>query len=238
MDQEVSLAVQLANDESEADLSEYEIGDIIQIQTGRILDNNGNPVTNNTQVTFTLTTISNNEIINQRELDTTTKSGIASINTTLDNAGTLTISGLISDNLETQQSRIEIIDISTGSDPTETPATDNNSPDSNLPDVITTLAQGEVSFWLWVILVIISLFISFLALQVGINTGQVRWGIRNAFTSFIGGLLLITVLSSGLAYYQELLSTLSLWEVVIITIIASLLGWLAGILWRLFSPSL
>jgi hypothetical protein len=42
-------------------------------------------------------------------------------------------------------------------------------------------------------------------------------------------------LSSGIEPVRSMLKVLSLWEVAVITMIGSLIGWLSGVIWRFLS---
>jgi len=246
-DQIVNLSVEIAdqqtntNEDNQAEVTEfeYEIGDTIHIQSSMVLDQNGNSVPDNTLAIYTMTVINNNEIVSQREISSKTNDGVASATVTLDNAGALTINATIGDSLESTELKLEIIDVN--NIPVETEVVPDSTEESDQPqsipnyDIVTALKFGDVTMSLWLLLVLMNAFVSVFAYQAAINSGQVRWGIRHAFTTFIGGILIIIFLSSGMDFVRSMLKDLSLWEVAVLTIIGSLIGWLFGVIWRYLS---
>jgi beta-N-acetylhexosaminidase len=235
VDLRVELADQATNPHEEVAVIEYESGDTILIQTNSILDHNGNIVPDNTPATFSLTTINNNEIISQREISALTANGIAAVNVTLDNAGALSIISLIADSLTTEPLKLDIIDVNNPAG-TEVVYVPGNGVGQdgilNQSEMLIALSRGEVTIGLWFLLVMIAVFISIFAYQIAVNSGQIRWGIRYAFTTFIGGVLMITLLSSGAGMVTEILRSKTLWQVAIITAIGCLMGWLVGMIWK------
>jgi len=238
-DQIINLSVELAdqatNPHEEITVIEFEVGDTILIHTSSILDHNGNHVPDNTTAIFSLTTINNNEIISQREISALTISGVASANVTLDNVGALTINTLIADSLESEALKLDIIDVNNV--PTETevvylPGDGDQKNVLNKSEMLIALSRGEVTIGLWFLLVMIAIFISIFAYQIAVNSGQIRWGIRYAFTTFIGGVLMITVVSSGAGVVAGKLRSMTLWQVAILIAIGCLLGWLTGMIWK------
>jgi beta-N-acetylhexosaminidase len=246
-DQIVDLSVEIADqqnnteEDNQAEFTEfeYEIGDTIHIQSSIILDQNGNPVPDNTLAKYTMTVINNNEIVSERVISSQTNDGVASATVTLDNAGALTINATIGDSLESTELKLEIIDVNNIPVETEVVPDPTEEPDQPQPipdyDIVTALKTGDVTMSLWLLLVLVNTFVSVFAYQVAINSGLVRWGIRHAFTTFIGGILAIIFLSSGIDLVRSMLKVLSLWEVAVITMIGSLIGWLSGVIWRFLS---
>ncbi len=234
------LADQITSEEEDEqttpEVFEYEIGSALLIETSNILDQNGNPVPDNTLVNFSLTTINNNEIINQREILSQTNDGVASTIVTLDNAGALTIDSLVANIVESESLKLEIIDVNTIPVETATAIVTEEAPAQATPvpqnDMLTALSEGDVTIGLWILLVMISVFISIFAYQIAANSGQIRWGIRYTFTTFIGGILMITFISSGIELAENSLKGMTLWEVAIVTVLGCLFGWLFGIIWK------
>ena len=239
-----SLADQEVVDGEEIiEVTEFDIGSTLQIESNSILDKNGQSVPDKTGVNFTLITIDNNEIINEREILTETDNGIATAIVTLDNAGAVTVSATVSETVISEVLKLDIIDINTI--PTEVVITETPEPETQpteqpysfTNEILAALAAGQITMSLWLLMVTITLFVSIFVYQVAINSGMIRWGIRLAFTTFIGGVLAIITVSSRVAFAFIFPGQINVWQIVLVTIVGCLLGWFLGIIWKMFSKN-
>ncbi|MBT3240494.1 MAG: hypothetical protein HON98_01245 [Chloroflexi bacterium] len=221
----------------------YQIGDTILLETGLIFDQNGNSISDNTPVSFVLTSLGSEN--NSKEIPAPSLDGKARISLVLDIPGSIDIqanTGLIPSFSEVL--RVEVTAPENGQVPvpseTETAVGDTPEPTETTPisgqnSFEETLSQGKIAEGHWLLLIMVNLFIALFAYQLGATTGRVRWGIRWALTAMIGGLLIITFLSFGMNGSAEFIVEFKLWGVVILTVIGALLGWGFGWLWYLFA---
>lgn len=220
-------------------IPEHFLGDPITVITGAIKDNNNQPVPDNTEVILSLssTTIEGN--IFQRELSAMTRDGITQFSLVLEIPGDLTIQA----HAGTPPASSEVIDINVADPFGQGPLV---QPTSSLPADITqqpplatppveapnsSLDEGYINAWHWVLLILVSTFVSLFAYQIGTTSGKVRWGVRWALTAFIGGMLATMYFSFGLAGSPDFISNFRIWGLVIATAIAALIGWGLGWVW-------
>jgi beta-N-acetylhexosaminidase len=226
------------------DAEEYFVGDPIIIQTGAILDHNGHPVGDDIPTKFILTTTNIEGNTSQREINTVTLNGKASTSFVLDTPGTLRIQA--SSGTPEALSTAVSLDVTSRGDGgggvivvvTETPSPDSSpflipTPEPGEPvNINATLEEGRLHPVHWFLLVLVAAFASLFAYQVGAVAGQVRWGVRWALTSFIGGLLVVSYLAFGLGGSEAFIMKYTLWGIVIGTLAGNLVGWGLGVLWR------
>ncbi|HKJ27378.1 MAG TPA: glycoside hydrolase family 3 N-terminal domain-containing protein, partial [Anaerolineales bacterium] len=216
--------------------AQYSQGDTVIMETGIILDYNGNPTPDNTLVRFTILTTNPEGVTNQREQTSITVDGVARISYLLDTAGSLRVqasSGEPPANSEEVQ-----IDISVNEefDETEVPT---NTPEPTLPleetpQVTPTpeIPPREHTLIDWLLSLVVIIFVSLFAYQGGALAGQVRWGVRSGLTALIGGLLANAYISFNLPGAAALVQDYHIWGIVLSVAGGSLLGWGAGLLWR------
>jgi beta-N-acetylhexosaminidase len=218
---------------------EYRIGDTIIIETGMVLDHNGNPVPDSTPVQFLLNTTTADGSTSPRELDTFTTDGMARTSFILDTAGTLEIQAASGD--PAALSEIVQIDVADTGEAGPIVVVTRTPPPTNVLTQITPLATPDgdlivppdkITLGDWLLNLLVIIFISLFAYQVGAMAGHVRWGIRWGMAALIGGLLVNTYLSFDLPGATDLISNFQIWGIVISTAIGTLFGWLVGFLWR------
>lgn len=220
---------------------EYRTGDTVVIQTGRILDNNGHQIPDNSLVRFSITTTTTEGTTNQREITVLTISGEARTSIILDTAGITQIQASIGD--PSPESEIIQIDVAVGEEvtglPTDTvspgdeegtPPADGGESNGNDPPPRDYTSLGD-----WLVTLFVTVFIGLFAYQAGALAGQVRWGVRWGLAALIGGLAVNTYLSFNLPGVAALITRYQIWGIVICTMIGAFLGWGAGVLWRRFS---
>lgn len=218
---------------------EYRIGDIIPLRTGLILDHNGNPVPDGTQVAFIFSVGSESTSIRQIEY---TSEGKAKTVFSVNNSGTLDIH-VESENAISNTLRIEIPASSSNgqatempNEPTETPAPiPTLEPTEQVTQTITPEPEEErPGFTDWLIAFLISLGIAWSAYQLSAFIGQIRWGVRAAFIAFCGGLLAYSYVTLELPGSEILLSRSIASAVSLSTFSGSILGLLIVIIWKNF----
>jgi beta-N-acetylhexosaminidase len=212
----------------------YEVGDVLEIHTGIIIDHNGNPVPDGTPVQFV--------IISQGETNylppVETEGGRASTSYLIDQRFDFSIQA-ISSPAESMQLSISVKGDSSVLEEgqlTSTPATSTPtvSPTSaTSPAAVTTPeTPGEpaVSAWnLWFLSLLETIAIALIAYQTGAMLGFVRWGIRWGISAFIGGLVVYNYLMLGLPgsswFY---ISDQSPMKFGLVVLFGSLVGWAAA----------
>lgn len=260
-EQMIPLALDLPSTEQEEELvaeptpiAEYQIGDIVPLRAGVILDHNGHPVPDHTPVQFGVTVNGQETAI----LSSTTIDGIARISYELEQSGLVAIHAT-SASASSNELRFEIpvveVEVPPTSTQTETP-TPTLTPSSTATEVIPTLtATATVTATAtatststpipspetepippstdlrdWAIAVLITFGIAWLVSRFGALIGHVRRGIRWGLSSAITGLLTYTYTVSNLPGTEWALESRFHWGVYIITAAGALLGWLLGFL--------
>lgn len=214
---------------------EFVTGDSITMETSIILDFNKNPVPNGTLVRFSLRTTTTDSTISQREVTGTTINGIVKVSTILETPGILEIQA--SSGEPPLLSAISQFDIGS-SIPDEVP-TLVVTEDVQLEEtpvgedgVEEPIRSNQTTMEDWLLVLLTTGFLSLVAYQSGANTGQVRWGMRWALTSLIGGMVVNIYLSFDLPGSEALLLEYEVWGIVVLTAIGAATGWFAGWIWQ------
>lgn len=215
----------------------FNLGNIIPVRTGVILDHNGHPVPDGTQVMFI--TLINGEVSGLPQA-VSTHDGIA--RTTIQ----VTSPGLLEIRAESEPAKVSQIlrfDIPGGQEahitvtpteiPTQTPTlalVPTPLPTTVNSQAFPPQARPYLSDWLAVMLLVSGL--SLASYKLAAYLGQVRWGVRGGFLVLIGGLLAYSYLALDLPGAGELMDNSGAWGIVLVT----LMGCVAGILvtwgWR------
>jgi len=212
-------------------------GDSITLTTGRIVDYNGNRVPDDTLVRFSLNTTSQEGVTSQRELTALTTDGIAQTTFILDTAGTLRAQAASGD--PPAVSNQVQIDIASASGAAST----QDEQEEPTPVVVPTLDLNDLpipeqparelnNLLDWLLSMVVIAFLSLFAYQFGALAGQVRWGVRWALTSLIGGLLVNAYISFNLPGAALLVSEYHIWGIVLGVAGGCLIGWAIGLAWR------
>ena len=207
-----------------------------------ILDYNGNAIPDNTPVRFIITNTIEG-VAAQRDIFTTSVNGTAQTTLLIETGGTLEIvvtSGEPPASSEPLQFEIPLeggeVIITATSEPTEEP-TPEPSPTAPSPGETQEPPRTQTTFGDWVLALLITIFVSVLVYQVGAFSGQVRWGIRWALCTLLGGLTANTYLGLELPGSAEIISSSDTWGVVMITLLGAFIGWGIGWLWRILAKN-
>jgi beta-N-acetylhexosaminidase len=221
-------------------LPEFEIGDLIAVRTGVILDHNGHPVPDDTpvQFIFTIGGVPNFQ-------NATTKDGIARTTGLVNGSGTLEIRAESIDARVSDVIRYEIPPeggIPTMATPTPVPA-DTTTPEPTLTPTLATPVslqpedQGQTDLGDWFLALILAAATSIGIYWLTAYFGVVRWGIRSGFLALIGSLLVYTYFALGLPGSDRILHSAGTLGLLFFTILGSSLGWSAAWSWRRFESN-
>jgi len=209
---------------------EFDIFDAIQVSTDIILDHNNHPVPDHTPVQFSIVQNDHEEYFVIAE----TTNGIASIDVTLDQTGSVRISA-VSETAFSEELTLNVI-----GNLSETPSiteTTTNTPEPSItasppPPTSTTIPPSQpqikhliTDIYDWMIAVLLSIFFGLIAYRTGAIVGKVRWGIRWGLSSIIGGMLFYFLVSLNFSLSTKILSNYERWGVTIVVLIGALLGW-------------
>ena len=215
---------------------EYQVGNVIPLRTGTILDHNGNPVPDGTPVQFIFTTSGET---NSVAIQTgTTLSGIARTTFLINTPGNLEISAesenarSINLNLDIPAPDGEQVIVITltvtptptpTNTPTPTPTITPTPPPLPPPPPVERPGASD-----WVVAVLISSVIAWAAYRAAILIGYVRWGVRAGLLALIGGLLAYTYIAFRLPGSDFLVGDSALRGVLISSIGGAFSGVAAG----------
>jgi beta-N-acetylhexosaminidase len=216
---------------------DYGVGDTVVIETEVILDHNGHQVPDNTPVTILLDTTTADGSSSPREISSITLAGIARTSFILENAGVLEIQVTSGD--PAALSEVVQIDVAdTGETGPVVVVTGTPAPTdpAQATPIVTPEGPSEptdkITLGNWLLALMVIIFISLFAYQIGATAGHVRWGVRWGLAAMIGGLSVNTYLSFDLPGASALILDYQLWGIVISAAVGSLLGWLFGLVWR------
>lgn len=218
------------------------LGETITLRTGVIVDKNRHPVPDGTPVQFLFTSsASGGDLVQQVSAETV--DGAASTVYRIQTTGNLEIRvvsapALLSRELRlniTSSGEVMITAVTPTSQPTVTPTpTATLSPTPTATPMPSPTPQpvpnpGSLQ-WISAVLLIGAAVIA--ALYLGRSTGSLRWGVRWALTTAIGGLSAYSYLSSGMPGAEDFLKRFGNAGITWLTVLGVLLGWLAGYTWR------
>ena len=218
----------------------YAQGDNVIFETGIIRDYNGNPVPDNTLVRFSMVSINLEGNSSQREQSSFTVDGVARINYLLDTAGTLQVQ--VNSGDPAASSSQVLIDVAANGGIAES-TEEINTPEPTTPTVETPQVEvtpepppRELNTLVdWLLSLVVIVFMSLFAYQGGALAGQVRWGVRWGLTALLGGLFANAYISFNLPGAASLIREYHIWGIVLGVAGGCLIGWGAGLLWRLLS---
>lgn len=247
-DPEIQISLQLDVENGEVSTPEitpsptappdYRIGDVIPLRTSIILDHNGNPVPDGTQVIFIFSFGS--ETTNFRQIEFSSD-GRAATAFSINNSGTLDVH-VESENATSNTLRFDIPASQTNGlvtteveQPTQTMEPSQTIQPTSAPTTpIPPLEPQDrpPGFTDWLIALLISVSIAWSTYQLSAFIGHVRWGARGAFSSFCGGLIAYSYLAFELPGSEVLLNRSIASAVFISTLSGALAGLLFVLIWK------
>lgn len=215
----------------------FNIGDVIPVRAGLILDQNGHSVPDGTPVEFVLTIAGEPSASRQSEF---TKSGIARTSFTISTPGTIEIIA-ISEAATSETLRIEVP--SPNEEPalqnlTETPLVSQSPPVTQVfiiqPREPTENTSHPRTFGVndWIMAAFISIAIAWSSYRLGALMGQERWGMRAGFLAFIGGLLAYTLLVFVMPLNIAANKVSVPRSVFLITVSGAIIGLMVSLAWK------
>ena len=215
----------------------FKIGDVIPFRTGVIVDQNGHAVPDGTPVEFDFTLSGQNAPTRQVQ---STKDGIAHTSYTVTNSGTLDVQA-VSEPAKSDVLKLEIPGPGEGTlSPTET-ATPNFTPTATAtaPLTISAIAPfvppAKPEIGDWVMALLLTSGISWLAFKFMSNTSGSRWGVRSGLLVLVGGLAAYCYLALQLPGSQSMLKDSVPQGVLLATIFGAIIGLIIAWFWRSFS---
>jgi beta-N-acetylhexosaminidase len=214
------------------------IGDTLPLRTGVILDHNGHPVPDNTIVHF-ITTHGEGSL--PQTVEAQTVQAIARTTIRVDAAGPLEI------RVESEPAKnSNVLKFNTPPQPgTQTPPTPTNTPSpsptitpsSTITPTTVVIIQpppprGRTDMTDWLLAILLTAALGAVTYWFAAAIGQVRWGVRGALLTVIGGLLAYSYLALDMPGSNVLVQHTGTWGVVLISVLGAGLGWGAAWGWR------
>jgi len=214
----------------------FEVGDLIPVRTGIILDHNGHPVPDNTPVDFILL-LGETQTSIQTAI---TQAGIARTSFLVEASGTLEILANSDPAMESTEIKFDIPPgiVATSASPPIIPATESPTLEplpTSTPTSEPTLAPpapNSPDFIDWFLALVVAAMTGTGSYWISKMLGGYRWGVRSSLLALSGGLLGYTYLALELPGSVQFLQSTGTWGVVIVTILGSGLGWGAALSWH------
>ncbi|MEX2144366.1 MAG: glycoside hydrolase family 3 N-terminal domain-containing protein [Anaerolineales bacterium] len=218
----------------------YRAGDLLSMQTGPILDHNGNIVPDNTPVTFNISIVTEGTTLT-RQISATTRQGLAAGSYSIEEEGILDIIASSGDPAARSATlRFDVIGINPEGlalQATQTAQAELSATAAVQPTQGTVFVEPEpepvrAGVVEWFLSTLVSALAGYFAYQAGSRLDRKRWAVRWGLTTLIGGLAVGSYLSFDLPGSQALLANGGTWGVVLSALAGAGLGWLAGWVWR------
>lgn len=221
---------------------EFKIGDTLPIRTGVILDHNRHPVPDGTLVRFIIRAEA--ETSTTQQIEATTVGGIARTSYRIPANGFLDIR-VISEPAVT--SDILQLDVPLGAAAAITAVAPSPIPsETAVPSItpVTTATStpeppsgktGQPTFWEWLLVVMIIGIGTALVYNLGRKIHSIRWGVRWAFCSLIGGLASYIYMTANFPGGHAWLNLTGTTGLMVIVILCMSLGLAAGVMWHAVS---
>lgn len=214
----------------------FRIGDTITVRTGVILDHNQNPVPDGTGVRFTLSASGEGGLI--QEVNALTFQGVARASFRIDRPGLLelravsepaTTSVVLQLNVSGDGLQVTLIA------PTPEPPIFTPTPaDADETDVVRPplFSDGRPGLAGWLLLVLILSAMGYWIIWMGTRLDSLRWGVRWALCSVLGGTLAYLYLAFGLPGGMELVSRGRGWAIAGVVLLGMAAGGMGGWAWK------
>ncbi len=216
----------------------FRIGDSVAVRTGILIDHNGNPVPDGTEVHFSLSLGGEGGLL--QSLDTVTTQGVARASFNIDRAGTLEIRAISEPAMVSVILQLEVtsegfsatvlaptpeITITPTLEPVSTPVLEE----------VPLLERGIPGFAGWSVMVLLLAGLVFLGTLAGMRTGSTLWGPRWGLCVALGGVLSYSYLAVRLPGSTTFIQKYSLSGIAGIVLLGGLVGLAGGIAWRLIN---
>lgn len=218
----------------------YKVGDSITVRTGVIVDRNANPVPDGTVVRFVL---SRTDSGLTQQVDALTRNGVASTVFSLDQPGFIEIRA------ESEPARVSAtIQLSVSNEgavpvivtPTSIPTETTETIPTPTPEVtddvpVTVTVNGYPTLLGWLVALIAVMLGAALSYWLGLQLADLRWALRWALVTLMGGLLAYNYLVLGLPGSTEWLSNRDFSAFLQAVMYGQLAGFIFGWGWRLMT---
>jgi beta-N-acetylhexosaminidase len=212
----------------------FRVGDSVTVKTGIILDHNGHPVPDGTEVHFTLSM--SGEGGQLQSMDAETIQGIARASFNIDRSGLIEVratsdpamtSVILQMNVSGEGFSVTVVAPTTEFYPTATSAV-VSPPDT---DETTQIERGIPGFAGWLIVVVILGGLAWLFYFLGKRLFTVRWGLRWGLCAIAGGLLAFTYIAMRLPGATAFVQKYQYTGIGSIAFVGALIGLIAGFVW-------
>ncbi len=177
----------------------FSVGQTVSVRTGVIVDRNGHPVPDGTEVEFTIQMSGGGGLFQQ--ITATTSQGIASAPFNIPQAGLLEIRATSDPAIKSVTLRLDvssgIITIATPTEISQPTSTPTITPTAT-PEPTSPLKKGYPGFGGWISMVIVLSGLGYLAYWLGERFITRRWGVRCSMCVMLGGLITYTYLAMRL----------------------------------------
>jgi beta-N-acetylhexosaminidase len=220
-------------------LPEFRAGDLVPVRTGIILDQNGNPVPDNTEVRFYLSSVGERATILKEVIGNTTD-GIARATFPIETQGNLAITARSDPALQSDSLSITVA----GERPTETPTesigitptitnTSTPTPPIIIGNMTSPIDEGNrAQFINWLMAVSLAIIISWIVYRMNIVLGNARWSMRISFSVMIGGLLLYIYSTIGLPGGEWIYNFAGIYAGGLTVLLGGAIGLLVAFAWK------
>ncbi len=216
----------------------YHVQDIIEFHTSIILDHNGNPVPDGTPVDFIVTLRGNSTGIPT----VTTVNGSATTSYIVVEEANIIVSAQ-SSLAKSSSVEINILGNSmtgTNNDSQGTALDETAQPSDNLSSEDSPTgspsenADPQITSWRnWGFSLIIIVFVSVIAYQVGTTSGLVRWGIRWSLSSLVAGLFVYNYITLDLPGVSSIFSNgVTIFGLGLSVLLGSSIAWFLAVLYQ------
>ncbi len=219
---------------------EVRLGDTVPLRTGVILDHNGNPVPDGTPVTFVF--VGGSELSNLRQTETT-RAGVAHTVYLVSASGAIEIRA----ETETSHSNVLRLDIpfpggatpTATLEPSATPSQTAPPPTETPPNPVITPPPTEPpsrpNTGDWLLAMLTAALMGLGIFRLSAAAGQVRWGMRAAFLTFIGGALAYLYILFKLPGAASIMLEGVGFSIFLATLSGGLLGMGVTLVWRVLT---
>jgi beta-N-acetylhexosaminidase len=206
----------------------YQVGDIITMTAGKILDQNNHAVPDGTPVQF-IVTVDGQEM---PAISENTLNGVVQVDYLIEQSGFTSIqaksgsaaSEAISFQVPPAEEAVVTPTETATTTPTESPSA-TSPPPTPQPTPVPPEDGNRAGVQVWFLANVIIFLVAWGASRAGALIGQVRWGIRWALSAVIAGLLLYTYTAVSLPGTAWVIERYQQWGLLVTAFVGALLGW-------------